>query len=171
MPDPVIYTNDLETGLAHEQPELCKPVPRVISRSKLLTALFIAIPMIMMFILLLYFEYGIQTIYFRGYPYDFSEFRQFFTPPILLVSSITFVTGTISLTSLYFGLYYIVGVCSYIYSAIAYWLIFNTLIVSFCSWDYLRHDVIGYIFMWATIGSSLWLFSSAVMDAYMRDAN
>ena len=168
MSDPVIYTNDLETGLAHERPEGCKPVPRVISKSKLLTALFITIPMIMMFILLLYVQYGIQTIYFRGYPYDFSQFRQFFSSPLLLVSTITFVTGTVSLISVYFSFNSIIGLCSYIYSAIAYWLIFNTLIVSFCSWDYLRHDVIGYIFLWATIASSLWFFSSAVMDAQTR---
>ena len=127
----VIYTNDLETGLAHERTEVCKPVPRVISKSKILTTLFITIPMITVITILLYFEYGIQTIYFRGYPYNFSEFRQFFSPPILLVSSITFITGSISLFSLYFELHYIIGVCSYIYTAIAYWAIFNTLITGF----------------------------------------
>lgn len=168
MSDPVVYTNDLETGLAHERPEVCKPVPRFITKSKLLSALFITIPMIIMFILLVYFQYGIKTIYFRGYAYDFSEFRQFFTPPLLLVSSITFVTGTVSLISVYFSFTSIIGLCSYIYSAIAYWLILNTIIISFCSWDYLNHDVIGYIFLWATIASSLWLFASAVMDAYSQ---
>ena len=166
----VIYTNDLETGLAHERTEVCKPVPRVISKSKILTTLFITIPMITVITILLYFEYGIQTIYFRGYPYNFSEFRQFFSPPILLVSSITFITGSISLFSLYFELHYIIGICSYIYTAIAYWAIFNTLIISFCSWGYLDHSVIGYIFMWSSILSSLWLFSSAVMDAYSKNS-
>ena len=166
----VIYTNDLETGLAQQKPEVCKPVPRIISKSKILTSLFILIPMIIVFITLLYFEYGIQTIYFRGYPYDFDAFRQFFSPPILLVSSITFVAGTVSLISLYFGLHTIIGICSYIYTALSYWLIINTLIISFCSWDYLNHSVIGYIFMWATIASSLWLFSSAVLDAYSKNS-
>lgn len=165
----VIYTNDLETGLAHERPEVCKPIPRVISKSKVFTSLLITIPMGFMFILFLYFEYGVHNFYFQGIQYDFQEFRPLLLYPVVLITGLTTVSGTVSLVSIYYGFHNIITVCSYVYSAIAYWLIINTLIITFCTWDYLNHDVIGYAFLWSSIASFIWLFSSAVMDAYSKN--
>ena len=165
----VIYTNELETGLAHQQPEVCKPIPRFISKSKILTSVLITIPMVFMFILFLYFEYGVHTFYFQGIQYDFQAFRPLLLYPVVLITSLTTITGTVSLVSIYYGFHNVVTVCSYVYSAIAYWLIINTLIITFCTWDYLNHDVIGYAFLWSSIASFIWLFSSAVMDAHSKN--
>ena len=64
----VIYTNDLETGLAtmaNQQPscDMCEPIQssftaltNMLGKSKLMTTLFTIIPMIFMFIVLLYLE-------------------------------------------------------------------------------------------------------------------
>ena len=165
----VIYTNDLETGLVHERPEVCKPITRIISKSKVLTSLLITIPMGFMFILFLYFEYGVHNFYFQGIQYDFQEFRPLLLYPVVLITGLTAIAGTISLVSIYYGFHNIIKICSYVYSAIAYWLIINTLIITFCTWDYLNHDVIGYAFLWSSIASFIWLFSSAVMDAYSKN--
>lgn len=164
-----IYTNDLETGLAHERQEVCKPVPTFISKSKNLTSLLITIPMAFMFILFLYFEYGVHNFYFQGIQYDFQAFRSLLLYPVVLITSLTTFSGTVSLVSIYYGFHNIIGICSYVYSAIGYWLIINTLIITFCSWDYLNHDVIGYAFLWSSIASFVWLFSSAVMEAYSKN--
>ena len=177
----VIYTNDLETGLAtmaNQEPscDMCEPIQssftaltNMLGKSKVITALFTIIPMVFMFIVLLYLEYGVQNFYFQGIQYDFQEFRPLLLYPVVLITGLTTVSGTVSLVSIYYGFHNIITICSYVYSAIAYWLIINTLIITFCTWDYLNHDVIGYAFLWSSIASFIWLFSSAVMNAYSKN--
>lgn len=175
------YLNDLEAGLVatsttKPQPEtcdMCKHVRQTFNaltsffgKSKLLTSIFILIPMIMMCILLLYFEYGIVSIYFQNTTYDFDEFRKFFSPPVVLLASMTIVSGAVSLISVYFGFQNVIGMCSFIYSSIAYWALINTLIIALCTYDYLNHQTIGYGFLASSLVSFVWLFSSAVMDAH-----
>jgi hypothetical protein len=173
----VIYTNDLETGLTHNEPscDVCKPVQNtftalteMFSKSKFLTALFTLIPMVFMFSILLYFEYEVQNFYFQGIMYNFQDFRPVLLNPVILITSLTLISGSLALISIYYGFYIIIGFCSYVYSAIAYWLIINTLIIVFCTWDYLNHSVIGYAFLWSSIASFIWLFSSAVMSSHKR---
>ena len=177
------YLNDLEAGLVNtsttkpqveqETCDMCKPVRNTFNaltsffgKSKLFTTIFILIPMIMMFILVLYFEYGIVSIYFQNTTYDFEEFRKFFSPPVVLLASMTFASGTISLISVYFGFQNVIGMCSFVYSSIAYWALINTLIIALCTYDYLNHSTIGYGFLASSLVSCVWLFSSAVMDAH-----
>ena len=177
------YLNDLEAGLVNTTPtnpqqetcDACKPVRQMFNaltsffgKSKLFTSIFIMIPMIMMFILVLYFEYGIVSIYFQNTTYDFEEFRKFFSPPVVLLASMTFASGTISLISVYFGFQNVIGMCSFVYSSIAYWAFINTLIIALCTYDYLNHRTIGYGFLASSIVSCVWLFSSAVMDAHRK---
>ena len=173
----IIYTNDLETGLTHNKPscDLCKPIQatfngliEMLSKSKLLTAFFTLIPMGFMFTILLYFEYQIQVFYFQGIMFNFQDFRPLLLNPVILITSLTLISGSLALISIRYGFHYIIGLCSYVYSAIAYWLIINTLIIVFCTWDYLNHSVIGYAFLWSSIASFIWLFSSAVMSAHAR---
>lgn len=175
----VIYTNDLETGVYHDEPHynICKPIGNsftaltdMLGKSKLLTALFTLIPMIFMLTILLYFEYEVQNFYFQGTIYNFQDFRSVLLYPIILITSLTIVSGSISLISIYYGFYNIIGMCSFIYSAIAYWIIINTLIIAFCTWGYLNHTVIGYAFLWSIVASSLWLFSSAVINSHKKSA-
>ena len=172
-----LYTNDLETGLTHNQPscDLCNPITKTFNaltemfgKSKLLTALFTTIPMVFMFTILLYFEYGVQNFYFQGVMYNFQDFRSLLLYPVILITSITLIAGSISLVAIYYGFHNLIGMCSFVYSAIAYWVIINTLIVAFCTWQYLDHSVIGYAFLWSSIASFIWLFSSAVMSAHRR---
>ena len=171
------YLNDLEAQTSN-QSDGCKPIrstfnaiTTTIGKSKVLTGLFTLIPMIMMFIFFLYVEYGIETIYFQGYPYEFEQLRQFFNPPLTLLASMTFIAGALSLISLYFGFQNIIGICSFVYSSIAYWAIINTLIIVFCTYNYLNHDTIGIAFACSFSASIVWLFSSAVMDAHMKVIN
>ena len=174
------YLNDLESQQpqAEQTCDACKPVrntfnavTKMCGQSKLLTTIFILIPMFFMCILLIYFEYGIATFYFQGYPYAFEEFRQFFSPPVTLLVSLTFIAGGLSLVSVYFGFQNVIGICSFVYSAIAYWAFINTLIIVCCTYDYLNHDTIGYGFLVSSIVSVVWLFSSAVMDAHCKVVN
>ena len=177
------YLNDLEAQDPSAPQQLtscdaCKHVREAFSgftklfgKSKRLTAVFTLIPMIMMFIFFLYIEYGIQTVYFQGYPYEFERLRQFFNPPLTLLACMTFISGGLSIVSLYFGFQNIIGLCSFVYSSIAYWALVNTLIITFCTYDYLNHDVIGYGFLCSSIVSFVWLFSSAVMDAHRKVMN
>ena len=181
------YLHDLETGLVAttttttttkpntETCDMCKPVRNTFNaltnffaKSKILTSIYILIPMIMMFILLMYFEYGIVSIYFQDTQYDFDEFRKFFSPPVILISSMTFVSGILSLISVYFGFQNVIGMCSFVYSSIAYWALINTLIIVLCTYDYLNHQTIGYGFLASSLVSCVWLFSSAVMDAHRK---
>ena len=173
----VIYTNDLETGLTKNKPscDLCKPIQttfnaltEMFGKSKLLTALFTLVPMVFMFTILLYFEYQIQDFYFQGIMYNFQDFRSLLLNPVILITSLTLISGSLALISIRYGFHSIIELCSYIYSAIAYWLIINTLIIVFCTWDYLNHSVIGYSFLWSSIASFIWLFSSAIMSAHRR---
>ena len=178
----VIYTNDLETGLGatNQEPscDVCAPVQttftaltNMLGKSKLLTALFTLIPMVFMFIVLLYLEYGVQNFYFQNIQYSVQDFRPVLIYPIILITTLTLIAGSISLIAIYYGFHNIIGMCSFVYSAIAYWVIINTLIVAFCTWEYLNHSVIGYAFLWSSIASCVWLFSSAVMNAHRRVAN
>jgi hypothetical protein len=173
------YLNDLEAQQPPQETcDTCKPIrstfnalTKMLGQSKVLTTVFILIPMVFMFIFLMYFEYGIQTIYFQGYPYQFEQFRKFFSPPVTLVVSMTFIAGGLSLVSVYFGFQNIIGMCSFVYSSIAYWALINTLIIVFCTYDYLNHTTIGYGFLTSSIVSIVWLFSSAVMDAHRKVVN
>lgn len=176
----VIYTNDLETGLAtmaNQEPscDMCEPIQssftaltNMLGKSKLMTTLFTIIPMIFMFIVLLYLEYGVQNFYFQGILYNFQEFRSVLLYPVILISSLTLIAGSTSLVAIYYGFYNVIGMCSFVYSAIGYWVIINTLIVAFCTWEYLNHSVIGYAFLWSSVASIIWLFCSAVMNAHRR---
>ena len=173
----ILYTNDLETGLTHNQPscDLCNPIKNTFNaltemfgKSKLLTALFTTIPMVFMFTILLYFEYGVQNFYFQGIMHNFQDFRPLLLNPVILITSLTLISGSMALISIRYRFYIVIGFCSYVYSAIAYWLIINTLIIVFCTWEYLNHSVIGYSFLWSSIASFIWLFSSAVMNAHRR---
>jgi len=172
-----IYTNDLESGTTHNEPscDVCKPVQHtftalteMLGRSKLLTALFTLIPMVFMFTILLYFEYRVENFYFQGIIYNFQDFRPLLLNPVILITSITLISGSVALISICYEFYSIIALCSYVYSAIAYWLIINTLIIVFCTWDYFNHSAIGYAFLWSSIASFIWLFSSAVMSAHRR---
>ena len=169
------YLNDLESGIITQEQscDICKPIrntftslTKTIAKSNVLTALFTLIPMVFMFILLIYVEYGVQNFYFQGIKYNFQEFRPVLFYPVVLITSLTLISGTITLISIYYKMYTLIAFCSYIYSAIAYWGIINTLIIVFCTWDYLDHNVIGYAFLWSSLASFIWLFSSAVMNAY-----
>jgi len=171
----VIYTNDLETGLTQNEPscELCKPIQdsftaltEMLAKSKLLTAFFTLIPMVFMLTILLYIEYQIQTFYFQGVIYNFQPYRPILLYPVILITSLTFISGSISLICIYYGFQQIIKLCSYVYSAIAYWLIINTLIIGFCTWEYLNHSGIGYTLLWCSIASFIWLLSSGVMSAH-----
>ena len=173
------YASDLESGMDTKETiqtcDACKPVRKTfnavvksLGRSKILTSVFVLIPMVFMLILLMYFELGIQNIYFQGHQYDFQPYKSFLSPPVILVSSLTFIAGTFSLLSIYFGFQNITGMCSFVYCAIAYWAIINTLIILFCTWNYLNSNTIGYGFLCSSIASFIWLFSSAVMDAHRK---
>lgn len=170
----VIYTNDLETG-QEASCDVCAPIQNsftaltdIFAKSKWLTALFTLIPMVFMFIVLLYLEYGVKNFYFQGIQYSIQEFRPVLVYPVILITSLTLIAGSMSLVAIYYGFYNMIGICSFIYSAIAYWVIINTLIVAFCTWEYLNHSVIGYAFLWSSVASCVWLFSSAVMNAHRR---
>ena len=170
----VIYTNDLETG-QESSCNICLPIQNsftalinMLGKSKLLTALFVFIPMLFMCIILLYLEYGVQNFYFQGIQYNFQELRSVLLYPVILITSLTLLTGSISLVSVYYEIYNIIGFCSIVYTAIGYWIIINTLIIGFCTWEYLNHSVIGYAFLWSSLASFIWIFSSAVMRAHRR---
>ena len=167
------YFNDLEsqntTTTTSCTTLLCNrynALTQFLGRSKFLTTIFILVPMIFMFTLLMYIEYSIQNIYFQGVQYDFQEYRSLLLYPIIAIASITFISGSVSLVSVYTGFYNLIRFGSFIYSAIGYWIFINTVIIAFCTWEYLNHNVIGYMFLWSSIASIVWLFSSAVMDTY-----
>ena len=147
------YLDTFEPQNSQSEPtscDACKPIrdafsgfTKLFGKSKFITSMCILVPMVMMVYFYVYVEYGIQTLYFQGYPYEFDQLRTFFNPPLTLLASMTFVAGGVSLISLYCGFQNIVGVCSFVYSSIAYWALINTLIIVFCTWDYLNHQTIG----------------------------
>jgi len=138
----------------------------IVAKSAALTSLIILAPMVAMFALVLFCEYGIKTINVNNNDYDIQTFRHILLTPIYIIGSITWISGFAALIALRLKLQRILRLSSYIYAAIGYWCILNIIILVFTSWSYLNTGTIGHIFLWASLVTIIWLLSSSVMYAY-----
>jgi hypothetical protein len=138
----------------------------IVKKSAALTSLIILAPMVSMFAVTLFCEYGIKTINVNNNDYEIKEYRDILLIPIYVIGSITWISGFAALIAMRLKLQRILRLSSYIYAAIGYWCILNIIILVFTSWSYLNTGTIGHIFLWASLVTIIWLLSSSVMYAY-----
>ena len=143
----------------------------VIAKSGLLTCILTLTPMIAMFVVLLFCEYGITTITVNDSEYSIQAYRSILIYPIYVIASLTWIAGLASLVAMRLKLNFVMRLASFVYAAIGYWCILNILIVVFTALSYLKAATIGHIFLWASPLALLWLFSAAVMNAYGEEMN
>jgi hypothetical protein len=141
----------------------------IVAKSAALTSLIILAPMVAMFALLLFCEYGIKTINVNNNEYDIQTFRHILLTPIYIIGSITWISGFAALIAMRLKLQQILRMSSYVYAAIGYWCILNIIILVFTSWSYLNTGTIGHIFLWASLVTIIWLLSASVMNAYAEE--
>jgi len=138
----------------------------IVAKSTALTSLIILAPMVSMFAVLIFCEYGIKTINVNNSDYDIQLYRHILLTPIYIIASITWISGFAALIALRLKLQQILRLSSYIYAAIGYWCILNIIILVFTSWSYLNTGTIGHIFLWGSLITITWLASASVMYAY-----
>ena len=143
----------------------------VVAKSAFFTSLIILAPMIAMFAVLLFCEYGISTININNFEYDIQTYRHILLTPIYVIASITWISGFAALVSMRLKLQTILKLCSFVYAAIGYWCILNIIILVFTAWTYLTLNTIGHIFAWSSVVTIVWLLSSSIMKAYGEDMN
>jgi len=143
----------------------------VVAKSAFFTSLIILAPMIAMFAVLLFCEYGISTININNFEYDIQTYRHILLTPIYVIASITWISGFAALVSMRLKLQPILKLCSFVYAAIGYWCILNIIILVFTAWTYLTLNTIGHIFAWSSVVTIVWLLSSSIMKAYGEDMN
>jgi hypothetical protein len=151
---------------------LLNPLTRVndiVAKSTFFTSLVILVPMIAVFALLLFCEYGIKTINLNNNDYDVQEYRHILLTPVYVIASITWISGFAGLISTRLKLQTILKICSYVYAAIGYWCILNIIILIFTAWSYLTISTICHIFLWSSLVTLFWLLSSSVMKAYAEE--
>jgi hypothetical protein len=141
----------------------------IVAKSAALTSLIILAPMVAMFALLLFCEYGIKTINVNNNEYDIQTFRHILLTPIYIIGSITWISGFAALIAMRLKLQQILRMSSYVYAASGYWCILNIIILVFTSWSYLNTGTIGHIFLWASLVTIIWLLSASVMNAYAEE--
>ena len=142
-----------------------------VAKSALFTSLIILAPMIAMFAVLIFCEYGISTINVNNFEYDIQTYRHILLTPIYVIASITWISGFAALVSMRLKLQPILKLCSFVYAAIGYWCILNIIILIFTAWAYLSMATIGHIFLWSSLVTIVWLFSASVMKAYGEEMN
>jgi len=141
-------------------------VNNLVAKSAALTSLIIMGPMVAMFAVALFCEYGIKTINVNNSDYDIQLYRNILLTPIYVIGSITWISGFAALIAMRLKLQRILKLSSYVYAAIGYWCILNIIILIFTSWSYLNTATIGHIFLWASLVTIIWLASASVMYAY-----
>ena len=147
---------------------LLNPI-KTIAKSPLITIILILAPMVSMFAITLFCMYGISTITINEYEYTIQAYRNILLSPIYVITALTWIAGFAGLVAVYFKLKSILRLSSYIYAAIAYWAIINILILIFTAWSYMTISTIGHIFLWSSLTTVIWLYSSAVMNVYGED--
>ena len=143
----------------------------VVAKSGLLTCILTLTPMIAMFVLLLFCEYGISTITVNDYEYAIQAYRNILLYPIYVIASLTWIAGFAALVAMRLNLQFVLRLASFVYAAIGYWCILNILILVFTAWSYLTAATIGHIFLWTSPVALIWLFSAAVINAYGEEMN
>jgi len=138
----------------------------VVAKSAILTSLIILAPMVAMFGVTLFCEYGIETINVNNFEYDIQTYRHILLTPVYVIASITWISGFAALISMRLKLQAILKLCSFVYAAIGYWCILNIIILVFTAWAYLTVATIGHIFLWSSLVTIIWLLSASVMKAY-----
>lgn len=127
--------------------------------------------MLCMVALLIYFERFWSVVYIQNQTYYIQQWKSILLSPLYFISAITFVTWILSMVAIKCELQNLLGFCSFVYAAIAYWALINILILFFTAWVYVPISVIGLVFIWAIVPTMLWLFTSAVMDAHRIQIN
>ena len=165
--------NSLRSGC-----DACKPfregfnkVAESLAGSKVSTTIFTILPMASMIVALIYFETSFSTIYFNNQSYQITAYKYIILSPVIVVSSLTFVFGSLALLAIKFELQNLLGFCSFVYASIAYWVIINILIIVFCMVPYFAGSLIGSILAWSIPSAFVWLFTSAIMDAHRKNIN
>jgi len=158
--------------------DTCKPfregfakLTAAVARSKISTAVFTAIPILSMIVALIYFETSFNIINFNNVNYEVSAYKYIILSPVIVVSSLTIIFGFIGLVAIRFEFQNVLGFSSFVYAAIAYWMMINILIIVFCMIPYFSRSLIGSILAWSGFSIALWLFSRAVMDAHRKNVN
>ena len=141
-------------------------INHLVAKSAALTSLIILGPMVAMFAVALFCEYGIKTINVNNSDYDIQLYRNILLTPVYVIGSITWISGFLALIAMRLKLQLILKLCSYVYAAIGYWCILNIIILIFTAWSYLTLATIGHIFLWSSLVTIIWLLSASVMKAY-----
>ena len=142
-----------------------------VAKSSFFTSLIILAPMVAMFAVLLFCEYGIETINVNNSEYYIQSYRHILLTPVYVIASITWISGFAALISMRLKLQPILKMCSFVYAAIGYWCILNIIILIFTAWTYLTMATIGHIFLWASVVTIIWFFSASIMKAYGEEMN
>jgi hypothetical protein len=148
-----------------------RSVTHTIAINRILTSVFSTLPMLCMVALLIYFERFWSVIYIQNQTYYIQQWKPILLSPLYFVSTITFIAWILSIVAIKCELQNLLGFCSFVYAAIAYWALINILILFFTAWVYLPIAIIGLVFVWSIIPTLLWLFTSAVMDAHRIQIN
>jgi len=159
------------TSLSESLLNPLRTVTHGVAKSAALTSLIILAPMIAMFAITLFCQYGIDTINVNNFEYDIQIYRHILLTPIYVIASITWISGFLALIAMRLKLQTILKLCSFVYSAIGYWCILNIIILIFTAWAYLTLATIGHIFLWSSLVTIVWLLSASIMKAYGEEMN
>ena len=131
-----------------------RSLTNTIAASRVATSIVVFIPiLIMIFTLILreFYEYSMYSI---------------LSPPIFVVSSLTFVFGIIGLISIKTEMQNLLGFAAFVYAGIGYWALINILILFSAGWSYWPADVMVKLLTWFCFPTCMWLFASSVMDRH-----
>ena len=148
-----------------------RSMTHTIAINRILTGVFVSLPMLCVMALLIYFQQYWTYIDIRNQQYNILQYKSILLSPLYFISTVTFIAGIVALIAIRLELQNLLGFCSFVYAAIAYWALINILIIFFSAWVYLPIYLIGLIFVWSIIPTILWLFTSAVMDAHRVQIN
>ena len=141
-------------------------IVQTIGKNSILTGVFVTLPMLCMITILIYVQYGLSTIYFIDQNYPINPYKYILLSPVYFIVGVTLVFGSLAIISIKLQLHNLLAICGFVYAAVAYWAIINILIVVVATWSFMSVAFIGHIFLWGSLSTSVWLFTSAIMEAH-----
>jgi len=141
-------------------------IVQTIGKNSILTCVFVTLPMLCMITILIYVQYGLSTIYFIDQNYPINPYKYILLSPVYFIVGVTLVFGSLAIISIKLQWHNLLAICGFVYAAVAYWAIINILIVVVATWSFMSVAFIGHIFLWGSLSTSVWLFTSAIMEAH-----
>jgi hypothetical protein len=158
-----VNISNMNTLTTRSSFDLCKglrscfrSVTNTIAYSRIATSVIVVIPMIGM-IFALFLEHFTQID---------AYYRYIVSPPLYVISSLTFVFGILGLISIKAELQNLLGFAAFVYAGIGYWATINILILITAGWSYFPIGSIFNILLRVAIPTGMWLFASSVMDRH-----